>query len=155
MGRGAWMPVADSFIRAVFVSTASNAMSETALLEIAASARMRNPDNAITGIIVYHDETFFCVMEGSEADLAERMEVVRRDRRHFGITMLAVSEVSERAFADTCIAFRASPALAALAMPWLKPLVGGAVDCARALVPQPPELTEQFETFLRSHRDLA
>lgn len=89
-----------ALIQLIYTSTATRAMDEAELDQIVATARSRNPDNGITGMLFYADGHFMQVLEGEEALVDATLERVRRDPRHTDVTVTERSAISERSFAE-------------------------------------------------------
>lgn len=73
----------------VYISAATPAMSSQGLVQILDSARKFNALHDIHGMLMYHSQQFFQVLEGPEPALRTCFQRIERDPRHTGIIMLA------------------------------------------------------------------
>ena len=79
--------------RLVYLSTAIPGLGVSDHAAILASARRHNQDHEITGFLLYLDNCFLQVLEGSAAEIDSAMERIRADSRHHGI-IIAVDETA-------------------------------------------------------------
>jgi len=82
----------------VYRSHAVNALSPPDLLQLAQAAQARNRHEAITGVMLYDDQTFFQWLEGPRDSVDRVMQSIYRDRRHTGIEVLSKRGVPTRTF---------------------------------------------------------
>lgn len=90
----------------IYVSTAVKQMSADALRELLTIARRNNIKEGVTGMLLYHEGSFFQVLEGEEEAVQGIFRRVERDSRHRMVTVLMEQDVDERAFGDWSMAFR-------------------------------------------------
>jgi hypothetical protein len=72
---------------------------------IVAESRVRNNENAITGVLLAAGGNFMQMLEGPRQSLDETMVRIRSSRRHTGIIELVDEPVSVREFDDWSMAF--------------------------------------------------
>jgi hypothetical protein len=85
----------------VYCSRASPGIDDRAVDAIIRSARRRNPEQGITGLLVFGGGIFFQWLEGPRDNVTALMGRLQADRRHQDIVMLDTSEeVRERLFPD-------------------------------------------------------
>jgi hypothetical protein len=85
----------------VYCSRATAGVDDAAVARIIASARRRNPELGVTGMLVFGSGIFFQWLEGPRDNVIELMSLLRADPRHENIIQLSeVEEVRERLFPD-------------------------------------------------------
>ncbi len=85
-------------IRLVFVSTAAPGLTACDLDEIAAVSRARNEAAGLTGLLLHQVDSFYCVLEGPQARVFQRMEAIICDKRHARVEILAEERITSRRF---------------------------------------------------------
>ena len=70
------------------------------LAEIVTSAKRRNLQLGITGVLFYHVGKFIQVIEGEEPNLREVMALIEADTRHRNLSYLIDVPVDQRGFSD-------------------------------------------------------
>ena len=90
----------------VYLSTATREYGKDELKRILEVSRRNNEADGVTGMLCYHDGTFFQMLEGDREKVQQVMERVEKDNRHFGVTVLLEDEVEERTMKDWSMAFR-------------------------------------------------
>jgi len=73
---------------------------DTALLNICANAKKKNPNHGISGVLFYHNGNFLQLIEGERDELENLMSIVAKDTRHMNITRLIDEVIEERGFAE-------------------------------------------------------
>lgn len=85
----------------VYCSRATAGVDDKAVDAILASAHRRNPENGITGLLVFGGGIFFQWLEGPRDNVTALMDRLLADGRHRDIVTLDTSEeVRERLFPD-------------------------------------------------------
>lgn len=92
-------------INLIYASSATEMLTEPALLEILEKAREKNARLGITGMLLYRGGNFLQVLEGEDETVRELYKVIRQDQRHKGVMLIAERPVSERNFAEWKMAF--------------------------------------------------
>lgn len=96
-----------------YVSTAAAGPAADALPQILSASRRNNAYAGITGLLIYHDRTFFQVLEGRQEAVEGCLDRIRADRRH-GETLIVWEDCPEqRSFADWSMACAAPDDLCA------------------------------------------
>lgn len=90
----------------IYVSTAVEQMSSDQLRELLSVSRQNNIKDGVTGMLLYHEGSFFQVLEGDEDAVLRVFRRVEGDDRHRMVTVLLEQQVEERAFGDWSMAFR-------------------------------------------------
>jgi hypothetical protein len=90
----------------VYVSTAAQAFDDQALASLLDVSRRNNANDDVTGMLLYHEGSFFQVLEGKRQDVENVLARVEQDARHRMVTVLMEQEIEERAFGDWSMAYR-------------------------------------------------
>lgn len=69
------------------------------------SARRKNRQLGITGVLVLFDDTFIQILEGPREAVSSLFNVIKKDKRHNEVMELSVQPIDERAFGDWAMAF--------------------------------------------------
>ena len=89
----------------VFISTAKKLMSDDELLDLLQSARLKNTENNITGMLLYGEGTFMQVLEGEKEDLHRVYNSIQVDLRHRNIIVMVTGMLKERIFSKWSMSF--------------------------------------------------
>jgi hypothetical protein len=85
----------------VYCSRAADGVGDSAVERIIATARRMNPEQGITGLLVFGSGVFFQWIEGPRDNVTQLMQRIQRDPRHERVVTLSQSEeVRERLFPD-------------------------------------------------------
>ncbi|MHA7145378.1 BLUF domain-containing protein [Arthrobacter sp. TmT3-37] len=84
----------------VYSSTATRPFSDADLAELLAACRRTNNSSHLTGMLLYRQGRFLQVLEGPEATVRDRMDIIRADPRHTRIRVLIDDTINERQFPD-------------------------------------------------------
>jgi hypothetical protein len=85
----------------VYCSRASQGVDRTVIDQIIENAQRRNPENGITGLLVFGSGIFFQWLEGPRDNIMQLMASIEKDPRHQSIIYLSSGEeVRERLFPD-------------------------------------------------------
>ena len=85
----------------VYCSRATPGVDDDAVHRIIRSARRRNPEQGITGLLVFGSGIFFQWLEGPRDNITALMARLQADPRHVDIVTLdTTEEVRERLFSD-------------------------------------------------------
>ncbi len=72
---------------------------------ILASARINNPLEGITGVLIFNGDSFMQILEGGEAAIDGLVERLRRDPRHSNMSVRDEQPIDERTFPDWSMAY--------------------------------------------------
>lgn len=86
--------------RLVYVSAARDDMTPAKLDEILTVARRNNLAVKVTGLLLFHDGSFFQVLEGQPAMVEAIFSAIERDTRHSRILVMQKKTSNERCFPD-------------------------------------------------------
>ena len=85
----------------VYCSRATALANDEAVAHIIETARNSNPEQGITGLLVFGSGIFFQWLEGPRDNVRQLMVNLRKDARHDSIVELSeIEEVRERLFPD-------------------------------------------------------
>jgi len=92
-----------------YVSSASTLLSEPELEALLLSARKQNLHAGITGVLLYHDGSFFQFLEGPEPELEAAYARISTSKQHRGIIRLFHRAADRRYFDDWQMGFAHAP----------------------------------------------
>ncbi len=84
--------------RLVYLSHATSHLPTHGIADIVKRSQINNAKVGLTGMLVYHGNRFFQVLEGLPANLAQRYKCIQADKRHEKMSLLYSSAISKRAF---------------------------------------------------------
>ena len=85
----------------VYCSQAGPGMDDAEVARIINISRRKNPEQGITGLLVYGSGIFFQWLEGPRDNVTRLMATIDTDKRHNNVVHLSVTdEVRERMFPD-------------------------------------------------------
>ena len=93
-------------IQLIYISSAASWPTEQGLLDLLETARARNHDHNVTGMLVYDNAMFMQVLEGDEKDVREIYQLICNDPRHNGIVKLSEQPIQARDFSDWSMGFK-------------------------------------------------
>jgi hypothetical protein len=94
-----------TLIHIIYVSAATNEMSELDLAGILDVSRQKNLKFGITGMLLYHRGHFMQVLEGESQFVDEVMSRIKVDARHHSVTVLERYVILKRDFANWSMGF--------------------------------------------------
>ena len=87
-------------VHCIYASAAVKDFSKKELQTLLAKARRNNARLQVTGMLLYHEQSFFQVLEGPEETINQLYQVIYNDKRHNRIIKLVQEPIQERAFDD-------------------------------------------------------
>lgn len=93
----------------VYVSSAVGSPSEAELSELLFRARAKNVEVEVTGILLYHEGTYFQYFEGPTTGVDVVYQRIRSAPMHRGIIELMSTSISGRLFANWSMGFTRAP----------------------------------------------
>jgi hypothetical protein len=130
-------------LRMFYTSTASTPMAAQDLEALLAQSRASNARQAISGALLYHDRSFFQVLEGPEPAVRELWAKIERDPRHHALHVFLEQQPAGRLFAEWTMAWVAPRAFAA---------TGFDATLLRDARPEDEELLALLDSFRRAVR---
>ncbi|GAA0873051.1 hypothetical protein GCM10009117_21980 [Gangjinia marincola] len=86
-------------------SVANQEIDSKDIQQIVKIAREYNQSCDITGCLVYHEDSFFQILEGAKMDILDLYERIERDSRHKDIQLLWKGAIPKRNFTEWNMAF--------------------------------------------------
>ena len=93
------------FYELTYYSVADNNIKRDEVLRILEISRKNNKEHKITGCLVYHNDQFAQILEGSKQAVHDLYKKIEKDTRHTSVTLITVGEKSERTFNSWTMAF--------------------------------------------------
>ena len=137
--------------RVTYISAATRLLSPEDIRDILAVSRRNNQRDGISGMLAYHDGSFFQVIEGPEDAINALLDRIERDPRHGSVLPLLSAEVESRAFPEWRMAY----------VDLMQPEGAPGVLQLRQIADQARTLTDDrrintlLASFVRGFRDLA
>ena len=92
-------------IHIIYSSAAKTHFGPEELLALLGSARKKNTDLNISGMLLHVEGSFLQVIEGNEAEIDALFETIGEDPRHGNIVTIVRESIPRRAFADWSMGF--------------------------------------------------
>jgi hypothetical protein len=89
-----------------YVSSASELLDESRLIEMLATIRPKNEALGVTGMLLYSGGNIIQAIEGPDDVVDELYATIEADPRHRGVLQLLRDPVEERAFPDWSMGFQ-------------------------------------------------
>jgi hypothetical protein len=83
-----------------YASAATAPLTGDALGDLLLKARSNNARAQLTGMLLYHDDSFFQALEGPLAAVDDIYQEISQDPRHSKIVKLIQESIEERSFSD-------------------------------------------------------
>lgn len=99
-----------------YVSSATTRLSDEALERLVLDARAFNQDVDVTGVLLYHDGTFFQYFEGPAGGVEQVYERIKNSRTHHSIYPLLDAAQPRRLFPNWLMGLSHVPASRLLAL---------------------------------------
>ena len=90
----------------IYVSSPNPSLDRTDIESILSSARRKNTESDVTGVLLYCPKMFVQVLEGEPEALDKTLESITADDRHSDLTVLTRDPIDARVFSDWSMAFR-------------------------------------------------
>ena len=90
----------------IYTSSATPALDDFALREIAQSSSYNNQQLGITGLLLFYEGSIMQVLEGDEMSVYSLYGKVTRDKRHTGCMILSTREGQQREFSDWFMGYK-------------------------------------------------
>lgn len=87
-------------IQCIYASAATEHFDHQDLIELLEKARSNNAKVDVTGMLLYHEQSFFQVLEGETNRVHQIYNRIKDDPKHTQVIKLIVEPISERHFAD-------------------------------------------------------
>ena len=93
-------------IQISYISSATEPMSDQALLGLLKECRERNAGNGVTGMLLYGNGTYLQVLEGEDRTIDDLVERIRKDPRHSDMQILHRTQIDRRQYPDWSMGFK-------------------------------------------------
>lgn len=90
----------------VYISSAIKDLKHSQLQDLVNTSCEKNKKHNITGLLIYVENNFLQVLEGSRKDVLELFENIQNDARHTSIIKLVSEAIDKRIFGDWSMALR-------------------------------------------------
>lgn len=91
-------------IRLLYISEATEGITEDAITSVLKSAEKNNPPLGITGLLVYGGGVFAQILEGPEQAVLQKYVSIITDTRHRNCRLVYITTTGERIFKDISMA---------------------------------------------------
>lgn len=98
--------IAQDLYTVLYVSIATQPMSNAELGELLERSRVSNRAQRITGFLLYLNGSFMQVLEGSRPLVTQLLERIAKDPRHHSLQTLYEGPINKRTFVDWSMGFR-------------------------------------------------
>lgn len=92
-------------IHIIYSSTETRVLDRDSLHSILDTARRRNRELEVTGILLHSERSFLQVIEGEESVINDLFNRIRADERHRNITLIIRESIAARSFSDWTMGF--------------------------------------------------
>lgn len=89
----------------IYLSRATQPMSEEALATLLHQARHYNAQHGLTGVLAYGNGQFMQLLEGEQSAINTLYERIQRDPRHENLVRFADKAITQRSFSTWSMAF--------------------------------------------------
>lgn len=98
-------------IELIYHSEASIAFDDRTITDVLSTARSRNQQDDITGMLFFDGEKFIQILEGS-ADSVDRLyDSISKDARHRDVSVIYRGQIFERSFSEWRMGYKFTSAL--------------------------------------------
>ncbi|MEQ1781742.1 MAG: BLUF domain-containing protein [Hyphomonadaceae bacterium] len=97
--------------RLIYLSAAREEMAPDQLEAILTVARKNNEPAGVTGLLLFHDGSFFQVLEGPKDEVVRIFSAIEKDPRHSRVIILETKTREERAFPNWSMGYVRAHAL--------------------------------------------
>lgn len=81
-----------------YVSTASNSLDPSEIVELLDQTEVRNNKLGIHGLLIYSEGNFFEVLEGPKELVLELFDLIKQDERHNNVISIFEKPIKEKLF---------------------------------------------------------
>ena len=89
----------------VYTSISNQKMANDDLKQLLNKARMKNQAQQITGMLLYLDPYFIQVLEGEYEVIGETFDRIKKDERHYKVSVIYKKEIQRRRFYNWTMGF--------------------------------------------------
>lgn len=89
----------------IYTSVASQKMTDNDLKDLLKKSRANNSSLGITGMLLYLDPFFIQVIEGDEMVIDKAFDTIKKDPRHYKVSIIYKKLIPRRLFPDWTMGF--------------------------------------------------
>ncbi|MBK8838303.1 MAG: BLUF domain-containing protein [Hyphomonadaceae bacterium] len=141
--------------RLIYVSAAREEMTPAQLDSVLAVARKNNEPIGVTGLLLFHDGSFFQVLEGPKNAVMRIFSAIERDPRHSRVIVLQTKSTDTRAFPNWSMGYVNAHALRPDQKAHLVDLSHLVGRDEQATLSSSPAVSVHINAFLGSFREFA
>ncbi|MEM8484456.1 MAG: BLUF domain-containing protein [Bacteroidota bacterium] len=93
------------YLQLIYISAASVDFTTEDLTNLLKKAREKNAKVDVSGMLIYHEKSFFQVLEGPEEEVYRVYDMIADDPRHDEVRLLLKSVVENRSFENWSMGF--------------------------------------------------
>ncbi len=90
----------EPLIHLIYVSTATEDFSQAMLSELLQVARKNNRALNVTGMLLFHENSFFQILEGEKSNVERLYTTISHDKRHNDVIQIISETIPARSFPD-------------------------------------------------------
>jgi Sensors of blue-light using FAD len=140
-----------AIVQITYVSKASMEFGTADLLKLLIDSRNYNKDNDITGILIFENDKFLQVIEGSGDTTENLFQRIVKDGRHHDVNLIASKEVARHEFPKWTMAFAGAGSLARYSFRGFKPIIDSSDQSNTTdVLDAANRLLNQFSGFFRA-----
>lgn len=135
-----------ALISLVYVSFATEDMTDEELKDILEVSRENNKSKDITGMLLYRDRFFIQALEGEEEEVMPLYEAIKDDPRHRNVLLVYKNDIKSRTFSSWSMGFNKISDAQVEQMPGFTAFLSDPRDMSY-FVEQPSRATTLLESF--------
>lgn len=93
-------------IQITYISSSARPINQNGLEDILVKSRKNNNEVGITGMLIYHNDTFLQVLEGDEEKVDTLMSKIKKDGRHTDCRIVSKKKIQQREYGDWNMGFK-------------------------------------------------
>ena len=90
----------------VYVSVASNPMTDEDILKILTQSRTNNARDNVTGALLYKGDRFIQILEGPDDEVRKWFGIIETDPRHRNVQKISEKRIATRQFPEWTMGFK-------------------------------------------------
>lgn len=90
----------------IYMSSASSPLADSELMNIKAKSKTECEKSGVTGLLVFHRNTFIHYYEGDKDNVKKVLTAIGKDKRHKGVKAVSKGKLKERQFANASMELR-------------------------------------------------
>ncbi len=93
------------YLQLIYISASTVEFTTQDLTNLLTKAREKNAKVDVSGMLIYHEGSFFQVLEGPEEEVYRVYDLISDDQRHSEVRLLLKSTVEKRSFQNWSMGF--------------------------------------------------